>query len=81
MMSKRNSQGTVNGDGANSDWPDAPCVRELTCDFQDLSDKTWIAHARVKHLQPPSLFDALHTASGTQRLEFLQAIEQLARGL
>jgi ribosomal protein S18 acetylase RimI-like enzyme len=81
MKSKQNMQSTTHNNDAKSDWSDSPCPRELTCALQDLSDKTWIVHARAKHVQPPSLFDALHTASGTHRLEVWQAIEHLARGL
>jgi hypothetical protein len=81
MKSKQNLQGTAKTDCANSDWQDAPCAHELTCELQDLPDKIWSAHAWAKHAQPLTLFDALHTASGTQRLEVWQVIERLAQGL
>jgi hypothetical protein len=81
MKSKQKLLNAMPSDGAELDWQDALCIRELTCELQDSSDKIWSAHAWAKHAQPLTLFDALHIASGPQRLEVWQAIEHLARGL
>jgi ribosomal protein S18 acetylase RimI-like enzyme len=81
MKSKQNLQGTTHNSDAKSDWSDSPRAQKLTCALQDLPDKTWSFHAWAKGVQPLTLFDVLHTASGTHRLEFWQAIEYLARGL